>query len=96
MLSGENDWHSVPKVYVGPPIRKINWGGGNKFLAINSIRQAFILTEQVKKFCSRDFCSNFLSKTFVLRNFCSKKLLHSARNIKNPESNVCNATVRGQ
>jgi len=43
---GENDWSIIPKVYVGPPIRKINWGGGNKFLAINSVRQAFILTEQ--------------------------------------------------
>jgi hypothetical protein len=46
-ISGENDWQIVPKVYVGPPIRKINWGGGNRFLAINSVRQAFILTEQV-------------------------------------------------
>ena len=48
LISGENDWQIVPKVYVGPPIRKINWGGGNKFLAINSVRQAFILNEQVQ------------------------------------------------
>ena len=47
LILGENDWQIVPKVYVGPPIRKINWGGGNKYLAINSVRQAFILTEQV-------------------------------------------------
>ncbi len=64
-ISGENDWQIVPKVYVGPPIRKINWGGGNKFLAINSVRQAFILTEQVFA-C---FQSKFIKHKLILELF---------------------------
>ena len=30
----------------GPTIRSLTWGGGNKFMAINCVRQVFVLTEQ--------------------------------------------------
>ena len=35
----EEDWKVLPKVHIGPTIRNLTWGGGNKFLAINCVRQ---------------------------------------------------------
>ena len=42
----EEDWQVLPRVHIGPTVRALTWGGGNKFLAINCVRQIFILTEQ--------------------------------------------------
>ena len=42
----EEDWQVLPRVHIGPTIRSLTWGGGNRFLAINCVRQIFILTEQ--------------------------------------------------
>ena len=42
----EDDWRALPKVHIGPAIRNLTWGGFHKFLAINCVRQVFILTEQ--------------------------------------------------
>ena len=36
----------MPRVHIGPTVRALTWGGGYKFLAINCVRQIFILTEQ--------------------------------------------------
>ena len=50
----EDDWRALPKVHIGPAIRTLNWGGLNKYLAINCVRQVFILTEQE---LAADYCS---------------------------------------
>ena len=42
----DTDWKALPKVPIGPTIRTLSWGGGNRYLAINCVRQVFILTEQ--------------------------------------------------
>ena len=42
----EDDWRALPKVHIGPAIRNLTWGGYHKYLAINCVRQVFILTEQ--------------------------------------------------
>ena len=42
----DTDWKALPRVQIGPTIRSLLWGGGNRYLAINCVRQVFILTEQ--------------------------------------------------
>ena len=42
----DEDWKALPKVPIGPTIRTLSWGGGNRYLAINCVRQVFVLTEQ--------------------------------------------------
>ena len=43
----DTDWKALPKVAIGPTIRTLLWGGGSQgYLAINCVRQVFILTEQ--------------------------------------------------
>ena len=40
----EDDWKALPRVHIGPTIRSLIWGGDNKFMAINCVRQVFVLT----------------------------------------------------
>lgn len=42
----EEDWRVLPRVHIGPTIRTLTWGGGNKFMAINCVKQVFVLSEQ--------------------------------------------------
>ena len=42
----DEDWKALPRVHIGPTIRSIAWGGMYRYLAINSVRQVFMLTEQ--------------------------------------------------
>lgn len=48
MHPSENDWKALPPVAAlgSTTILAMSWGGGNRYLAINCVRQVFILTEQ--------------------------------------------------